>query len=121
MSIRLRLRFFAHSWHSDWNHGNAHFLRGLADELRKLGHEVRCYEPENAWSLVNLLQEPSGKQSVADFRNAFSDLDVRGYLPENFEDLAQAELQDADVVVLHEWNSPTVANAVLNARNRYGF
>ena len=34
MSTPLRLRLFAHSWRSDWNHGNAHFLRGLADELR---------------------------------------------------------------------------------------
>jgi spore maturation protein CgeB len=50
MSTPLRLRLFAHSWRSDWNHGNAHFLRGLADELRGLGHEVRCYEPENGWS-----------------------------------------------------------------------
>ncbi|PYV47137.1 MAG: hypothetical protein DMG94_07380 [Acidobacteria bacterium] len=52
--MSLRLRFFAHSWRSDWNHGNAHFLRGLVDELARLGHEVRCYEADNAWSYVNL-------------------------------------------------------------------
>ena len=49
MTGQLSFRFFAHSWISDWNHGNAHFLRGLASELMKLGHEVRCYEERDAW------------------------------------------------------------------------
>jgi len=29
MKQGLGIRLFAHSWISDWNHGNAHFLRGL--------------------------------------------------------------------------------------------
>ncbi len=29
---------------SDWNHGNAHFLRGVVTELAERGHEVRAYE-----------------------------------------------------------------------------
>ena len=33
MSTSMDIRYFAHSWVSDWNHGNAHFLRGLAREL----------------------------------------------------------------------------------------
>ena len=33
MKQALSIRMFAHSWISDWNHGNAHFLRGLAREL----------------------------------------------------------------------------------------
>jgi len=84
MSTPLRLRLFAHSWRSDWNHGNAHFLRGLADELRKLGHDVRCYEPEGAWSYVNLLKEPSAQQSLQDFRAAFPDLALVSYSPNDF-------------------------------------
>jgi spore maturation protein CgeB len=56
MSHRLKFRFFAHSWISDWNHGNAHFLRGLARELMRQGHQVYCYEQFEAWSLANLLQ-----------------------------------------------------------------
>jgi len=121
MSSRLRLRFFAHSWRSDWNHGNAHFLRGLVDELRKLGHEVRCYEAENAWSFVNLMQEPSAKQSLADFRTAFPELDLRSYDNDNFEALATEELRDADVVVVHEWNLPRNVETILSLKHKHGF
>lgn len=121
MSTPLRLRFFAHSWRSDWNHGNAQFLRGLADELRKLGHEVRCYEPANAWSYVNLLKEPSADESLRTFRNAFPELAWSTYSPENFESLLDQELRQADVVVVHEWNSPQVVSAILAAKARYGF
>lgn len=121
MSTRLRLRFFAHSWRSDWNHGNAHFLRGLADELRKLGHEVRCYEPENSWSFTNLLQETSAQASLNEFERAFPDLDVSTFPAEGFEAFADCELCEADVVVLHEWTSARVANAILDAKARHGF
>jgi len=121
MSTPLRLRLFAHSWRSDWNHGNAHFLRGLADELRGLGHEVRCYEPENGWSYINLLKEPRAQQSLREFRTAFPDLNCTSYSPESFEAFLDEELRDADVVVVHEWNSPDVVSAILAARERYGF
>ena len=56
MSTGMDIRYFAHSWVSDWNHGNAHFLRGLARELGRLGHKVRCYEALGSWSLTNLLR-----------------------------------------------------------------
>ncbi|HJX00044.1 MAG TPA: hypothetical protein VJ453_07775, partial [Terriglobales bacterium] len=121
MKSRMRLRFFAHSWRSDWNHGNAHFLRGLVDELRKLGHEVRCYEPEGGWSLTNLLQEESGTNSVEEFNAAFPELDVRTYTPEQFEDFARNELRDADVVVVHEWNSTGAVQTILSLQRQYGF
>jgi spore maturation protein CgeB len=117
----LRLRFFAHSWRSDWNHGNAHFLRGLADELRKLGHEVRCYEPDDAWSYVNLLREPVAKQSLDDFEAAFPNLRLLSYSYDDLDCFLRDELRDADVVVVHEWNSPEVASAILAAKERHGF
>ena len=120
MTARRRLRFFAHSWRSDWNHGNAHFLRGLTDELRKNGHEVRCYEAANAWSFVNLLSEEKANHSLRQFRTEFQDLDVRTY-SEDLRDFLGVELKDADVVVVHEWNSPQLADAVLSLRSRYGF
>jgi spore maturation protein CgeB len=121
MSTPLQLRFFAHSWRSDWNHGNAHFLRGLADELRKLGHQVRCYEPDNAWSYQNLLKEPSARQSLDDFQAAFPDLTLRSYSSDNLQPFLDEELRRAEVVVVHEWNSPQVVNAILSARKSYGF
>ena len=37
---KLNIHLFAHSWVSDWNHGNAHFLRGLARALQRA--DTRC-------------------------------------------------------------------------------
>src|SRR5579884_2180221 len=54
MQHSLRLAYFAHSLRSDWNNGNAHFLRGLLRALRCSGAEVTAYEPESAWSIENL-------------------------------------------------------------------
>ena len=122
MNSSLKLRLFAHSWRSDWNHGNAHFLRGLASELARLGHEVRCYEAEDSWSFVNLLQEgEKGKQSVQQFRAAFPDLDLRIYSESDFPEFAERELYDADVVVVHEWNSPAVVDAILTLKSKRDF
>jgi spore maturation protein CgeB len=118
---RLRLRFFAHSWRSDWNHGNAHFLRGLADQLCKLGHEVQCYEPENAWSFVNLLRDPRASDSLRAFHTAFPDFPWRSYDPETPNPFLTEELRDTDVVVVHEWNSPRIVEAILALKKRFGF
>ena len=44
----MRIAIFCHSLVSDWNHGNAHFLRGIASELVRRQHSVRILEPEDA-------------------------------------------------------------------------
>ena len=62
----MKVVLFYHSLLSDWNHGNAHFLRGIATELLDRGNEVVIYEPENSWSLSNLLAD-YGKEAVAEF------------------------------------------------------
>jgi len=121
MTSHLKLRFFAHSWRSDWNHGNAHFLRGLTYELSCLGHDVRCYEPEGGWSYTNLLQEPAAADSLEQFYSNFPTLDVRVYAPARFAQFAENELKDADVIVVHEWNSPDVANVILSLRSRFRY
>src|SRR5205085_8446985 len=116
MSGRISFRVFAHSWISDWNHGNAHFLRGLASELVKQGHEVRCYEERDGWSMKNLALEGSdaAAQALLAFRGAFPTLDVRFYSnDESFAGFAAQELSDADVVIIHEWNSPAVVAQIL--------
>ena len=41
----MRIVYFTHSLASCWNHGNAHFVRGVLDELVARGHEVRACEP----------------------------------------------------------------------------
>ncbi|HWR34754.1 MAG TPA: glycosyltransferase [Clostridia bacterium] len=124
MTQKLQIRFFAHSWVSDWNHGNAHFLRGLVRELGRLGHEVRCYEELGAWSLKNLVKQEGEMaiEAIDVFRKTYPELDIRFYKrDETFESFLTEELQDADIVILHEWNDPAVANAVLAKKRQYGF
>ena len=64
----MRIVMFYQSLVSDWNHGNAHFLRGVLSELIARGHDVRAFEPESAWSLASLL---------ADVLYAFADPRIR--------------------------------------------
>ena len=52
----MKIAYFTHSVASCWNHGNAHFLRGVLDELIERGHDVVAYEPRDAWSLQNLVR-----------------------------------------------------------------
>ena len=90
---------FYHSLISDWNHGNAHFLRGVVTELLDRGYDVTVYEPANAWSLENLLRD-HGEKPLDDFRRAFPHLESVRYRD---LDLDRA-LDGADVVIVHEWN-----------------
>jgi spore maturation protein CgeB len=124
MTSRLKIRYFAHSWVSDWNHGNAHFLRGLARSLVQLGHEVRCYEQLGSWSLSNLVNH-EGEAAIGaidDFRQCYPELDVRFYNNDaSFARFAEEELAGADLVILHEWNEPAVVNQVLALKDHYGF
>jgi len=124
MNSALRFHFFAHSWVSDWNHGNAHFLRGLAQSLVKLGHRVRCYEQLGSWSLTNLVSNEGERAVTAidDFRRLFPDLNIQFYNnDETFTKFAAEHLRESDVVVIHEWNEPQVVNAILELKQKYGF
>jgi spore maturation protein CgeB len=123
MSGRIRFRIFAHSWLSDWNHGNAHFLRGLARELVRMGHEVRCYEQADSWSLTNLMQEGQiAGEAIQQFRREFPELDVRFYRQDaSLGSTLEAELRGADVVIVHEWTEPVVAAAILSLKDRFDF
>ena len=124
MSRALKIRYFAHSWVSDWNHGNAHFLRGLARELVRLGHNVRCYEQLGSWSLKNLMHHEGERaiEEIDDFRRSYPELDIHFYRDDaGFGDFIAEELKDADIVVIHEWNEPAIVNAILSFKRRYGF
>jgi len=115
----MTICLFAHSWLSDWNHGNAHFLRGLASALVARGHTVRGYEAQPpGWSLANLKEESRGPASVAQFRKAYPELDLHFY--DAATDWALA-LRDADVVVVHEWNPAELLHALAGARRRRHF
>lgn len=124
MNQPLSFRIFAHSWASDWNHGNAHFLRGLAQELMNLGHDVRCYEEKASWSRKNLSDEgeEAENSAVEQFRSAFPRLDVRTYRAgDGFKAFAEAELRGADIVIVHEWNPPEIANSILQLKDKLRF
>ena len=124
MSQGLNIRIFAHSWVSDWNHGNAHFLRGLARSLVRQGNKVRCYEQLGAWSLTNLVRQEGERaiDSIDHFRRVFPELDIRFFNQDHtLADFLLRELRGADVVILHEWNDPALVNAVLALKQQLGF
>jgi spore maturation protein CgeB len=110
----MRIIYFTHSLRSCWNHGNAHFLRGVLRELALLGHDVRAYEPERNWSLKNLLRD-QGEAGLDAFREHYPELEPRTYAPD--ADLA-ALVRDADLVIVHEWNEPTLVAALGAIRRR---
>src|ERR1700758_5577347 len=104
MTQSLDIRMFAHSWVSDWNHGNAHFLRGLARSLVRMGHRVRCYEQLGSWSLSNLVSNEGERAVTAidDFRRLFPDLNIQFYNnDESFAKFASEHLRESDVVIIH--------------------
>jgi spore maturation protein CgeB len=124
MNTKFKFRFFAHSWVSDWNHGNAHFLRGLARELTQMGHEVRCYEELGAWSLTSLVncEGTAAISAIDDFRKAYPELNIHFYQRgPSFEEFLDQELKGADFVIIHEWNDPEVVNAILQRKQEEGF
>ncbi len=113
----MRVVIFCHSLISDWNHGNAHFLRGIAGELMHRGHTVSVLEPRDAWSVVNLVAE-YGDDATVRYRAAYPWLDpVRYDLKEL--DIDEA-LDGADLVLVHEWNDPNLVAAIGAHRLRSG-
>lgn len=99
----MRFSLFYHSLLSDWNHGNAHFLRGIVTELQKRGHQVRVYEPKAGWSLQNLLID-GGEEALNDIQQTFPTLKTNFYDPQDPQ--LEEKVKDADVVIMHEWNEP---------------
>ena len=110
----MKVIYFTHSLASCWNHGNAHFLRGVLDELIARGHDVRVYEPEGAWSLANLLAD-HGASGLDPYRAAYPRLSSQRYAAD--EDVA-ALADGADLVLVHEWNAPETVAALGQARAR---
>jgi len=112
----MRIVYFTHSLQSCWNHGNAHFLRGVLSELIARGHDVHVFEPEGSWSLSNLLSD-HGDGALEHFRNAYSELSSRTY---RCAEEGAAHAWGADVVIVHEWNDPGLVAAIGRLRARGG-
>jgi spore maturation protein CgeB len=113
----MRVVVFSHSLVSDWNHGNAHFLRGVVAELQARGHEVDVREPAAGWSRENLVRE-HGRRPLREFAAAFPRLSSQVYDPATL-DLGGA-LDGADLVLVHEWNEPSLVRRVGEHRARHG-
>jgi len=113
----MRIVMFYHSLISDWNHGNAHFLRGIVAELLHRGHRVDVYEPIDAWSVQNLVAE-HGELPILQFMKRFPHLRSRRYNAQTI-DLDDA-LAAADLVIVHEWNDAEFVRRIGEHRRKNG-
>jgi spore maturation protein CgeB len=111
-----RLVMFCHSLRSDWNHGNAHFLRGVMSEATRRGFAVTGFEPALGWSARNLAHD-HGEAAIDAWRAVYPALPVVVYDPVRL-DLDRA-LDDAELVLVHEWNGPDLV-ARIAAHRRAG-
>lgn len=112
----MKFVFYTHSLISDWNHGNAHFLRGIMRNIVGRGHQALALEPENSWSRENLLAD-QGPEAVEAFHHTFPDLQA-GIYGAGFDH--EQALADADVVIVHEWTDPALVEWIGRARRDGG-
>lgn len=114
----MRFVIFTHSLVSDWNHGNAHFLRGIADDLIRRRHRVDIFEPVDGWSRTNLLHD-HGAGAVAGFERAYPLLRSALYTEEALN--IDRALYNADVVIVHEWNPHHLVRSIGAHRAKHPF
>ena len=115
----MKIVMFYHSLYSDWNHGNAHFLRGIVKELQRRGHDVDVYEPEGGWSLQNLLKD-HGAEKLDEFRQYYPSLNPQFYNPSKRLN-ARNIFGEADLVLVHEWNEPEFVAELGKIKKDYDF
>ncbi len=87
-----------------------------------MGHQVRCYEPAEGWSIRNLIaiEKDTGTKEIERFHAIYPDLDIRPYAEgEGLKEFLLAELKDIDILLVHEWNDPAVVDLLLSIRDRY--
>lgn len=97
-----KLVLFCHSLRSDWNHGNAHFLRGVLSECYFRGFELLALEPRDGWSAANLAHD-HGSAALDAWREAYPPVPLEIYTARL--DLDRV-LDGADLVLVHEWTEP---------------
>jgi spore maturation protein CgeB len=114
----MKVVLFVHSLRSDWNHGNAHFLRGVVAELRSRRHDVSVLEPRRGWSVENLVAD-HGLEPLRRFRRRFPHLGSSTYDLESLD--LDATLDGADLVLVHEWNDPELVRRLGRRRRGAGF
>jgi spore maturation protein CgeB len=113
----MRIVYFTHSLVSCWNHGNAHFQRGVLRSLASKGHSVLALEPVQSWSRANLIAD-QGASAEQSFNDQFGDIDVRTY---GDTELLETLVAGADLVVVHEWTDPATVAALGRLRRSAAF
>ncbi len=112
-----KLVLFCHSLRSDWNDGNAHFLRGVLSECFWRGFSVLALEPRDSWSAANLARD-HGAAAIDAWREAYPPMPLVVY---DFECLdLDRILDDADLVLVHEWNEPRLIARIAAHRKSHG-
>ncbi|HEX2967736.1 MAG TPA: glycosyltransferase [Bacteroidales bacterium] len=86
----------------------------MISSLHSLGHDVKVFEPEGGWSLKNLLID-KGKKALNYFNDFFPVHAPVFYLEDSFD--ASTFLDDADLVIVHEWNDPWLVKAIGDFRS----
>jgi len=114
----MRVVLFVHSLASDWNHGNAHFLRGLVAELQARGHEVRVHEPRAGWSRESLVRD-HGEEPLRRFAERFPHLRSSAYDLDELD--LGAALDGAHLVLVHEWTDPALVGRIGERRAHGSF
>jgi spore maturation protein CgeB len=105
----MKVVLFYHSILSCWNHGNVHFLRGVARELVRRGHEVVVYEPQDGWSRQNAIAD-GGSSVLEETATLVPGVIVRSYHSRALD--LDAATGGADLVIVHEWNPPALVEAL---------
>jgi spore maturation protein CgeB len=113
----MRIVMFYHSLVSDWNHGNAHFLRGIATELLNRGNDVEIFEPREGWSASNLWRE-HGAAAFNKFHKSYPLLDSKTHT--GFDKRIEQSLERANLVIVHEWNDPNLVSEIGAHHLRHG-
>jgi spore maturation protein CgeB len=103
----MKIVLFYHAFTSCWNNGNAHFVRGVTRELVKLGHDVTLCEPRDGWSRSNALKD--GPELLQETATLVPGVRIEAYDGEPDLDML---LDDAELVIVHEWNPPELIAAI---------
>lgn len=114
----MKIIMFYHSLISDWNHGNAHFLRGIATEFITRGNNIEVWEPENSWSRTNLIKD-YGIEIQKEFFNYYPQLKTNFYNVDKYS-LSQI-LKEADIVIVHEWNDHLLVSDIGKLKRQLGY
>ena len=116
----MRVVMFCHSLVSDWNHGNAHFLRGVVARAARARPRGRASTSRATAGAVANLCASTATAALDAFRAAYPGAASRSATTPATLDL-DAALDGADLVLVHEWNDPElVARASARTARRSG-